>query len=157
MRLGPDANDSPAGAHGLLRQAGLYGFGKTRPADGCPLAAGRVDSAMDAEERFAALVREFADSPGVSGPDPSGSRKFGAATLKVNGSIFAMVVGGRVVLKLPRERVASLIDDGTGAPFESGRGQPMKEWTAVAVDDDGTTVALAREALGFVRSRPRSR
>ncbi|MDQ4133186.1 MAG: TfoX/Sxy family protein [Actinomycetota bacterium] len=109
---------------------------------------------MTPEERFAALAREFAGDPNVVGPDPS-SRRFGANTLKVNGSIFAMVTGGRLVVKLPRHRVDDLIAAQTGLPFNSGKGRPMKEWVAVAVDDDETWSALAQEALAFGGSRPK--
>ena len=107
---------------------------------------------MDAEERFAALTEEFAGVPGVELPGASGSRRFGSQALKVNGSIFAMVTGGRLVVKLPKHRVDALIAEGTGAPFDSGRGRPMKEWLAVGVDDDRTWLALAQEALAFVGS-----
>ena len=112
---------------------------------------------MGAEEQFAKLVDEMAGTPGVAGPDPTGRRTFGAATLKVDGSIFAMVSAGRLVVKLPRERVDSLVADGTGVPFDSGKGRPMKEWLALAADDQETASALAHEALAFVRSRPRGR
>lgn len=108
---------------------------------------------MDAEERFAALAEKFAGLPGVELPGGPGSRRFGSQALKVNGSIFAMVTGGRLVVKLPRDRVDALIADGTGAPFDSGKGRPMKEWVAVTAEDDGTRLALAQEALAFVRSR----
>ena len=109
---------------------------------------------MEAEERLAALAEEFAGLPGVELPGGPGSRRFGSQAVKVNGSIFAMVTGGRLVVKLPRERVDALIAEGTGAPFDSGKGRPMKEWVAVAVDDDQTWLALAQEALAFVSSRP---
>ena len=109
---------------------------------------------MGTEKRFAALVQELAAQPDVEAPGKSSRRRFGSDALKVNGSIFAMVTGGRVVLKLPRERVESLISDGTCAPFDSGNGRPMKEWVAVAVDEEAAA-ALAREALNFVRSRSR--
>ncbi len=110
---------------------------------------------MSTEERFAALVAEFAGRPGVEVPGETGPRRFGSDALKVDGSIFAMVTGGRLVVKLPRDRVDALIASGTGRPFDSGRGRPMKEWLAVAGDDPGTWTALAGEALEFVRSRPR--
>ena len=109
---------------------------------------------MGPEERFSALVDRFRDTPGVSMPDPAGRRAFGSSALKVNGSIFAMLTGGRLVVKLPQDRVQALIEDGTGAPFDSGKGRPMKEWLTVVVDDDETWHELAREAFGFVGSRP---
>ena len=108
---------------------------------------------MDAAERFAALVEEFAGRPGVEAPGASGPRRFGSDTLKVNGSIFAMVTEGRLVLKLPGDRVRALIDDGTGAPFGAGKRRPMKEWVAVVTEDETTWRALAGEAFDFVSSR----
>ena len=104
---------------------------------------------MDAEARFAALVEHFAGRPGVEFPAES-RRRFGSDALKVNGSIFAMVTSGRLVVKLPRQRVDELLATGTGAPFDSGKGRPMKEWLTVTSDDDETWRALAGEALDFV-------
>ncbi len=109
---------------------------------------------MDVEERFAALAETFAGAPGVELPDGSGRRAFGSEALKVNGAIFAMLTNGHLVVKLPKERVEGLIGDGTGAPFGAGKDRPMKEWVSVTVDDDETWLALAREALEFVASRP---
>lgn len=108
-----------------------------------------------AHERFAALVDELGRLPGVTGPDSSGGRRFGSDALKVNGAIFAMVTQGRLVVKLPGHRVAALITEGTGAPFDAGKGRAMKEWLAVTADEDETWRALAREAMEFVGARPR--
>ncbi|MDP8936289.1 MAG: TfoX/Sxy family protein [Actinomycetota bacterium] len=105
---------------------------------------------MEIEERFAALVQEFGAYPDVEPPGGSNRRRFGSDALKVNGSIFAMVTGGRLVVKLPRDRVEALIANGTGSPFDSGKGRPMKEWVTVA-DDDEAWRALTGEALAFVR------
>lgn len=104
------------------------------------------------EERFNALVDEFRASPGVSVPGEPGSRGFGSNALKINGSIFAMVSGGRLVVKLPHDRVDTLIGTGAGAPFDAGKGRAMKEWLTVTADDEESWLALAREALDFVRS-----
>ena len=127
----------------------------------CALAALRVgrtegsNGSMDNDERFAALVDEFAGSPGVTGPDEPGGRRFGSSALKVNGSIFAMLVSGHLVVKLPQQRVGELIESGGGAPFDSGKGRPMKEWLTVVVEDFGSWLALAREAHEFVASQRR--
>ncbi|SDP82642.1 Transcriptional regulator of competence genes, TfoX/Sxy family [Arthrobacter sp. ok909] len=107
------------------------------------------------EERFNALVEEFAASPGVSIPGEPGRRGFGSSALKVNGSIFAMISGGKLVLKLPHARVAALIGTGAGTPFDAGKGRPMKEWLTVTADDKESWLALAREALDFVGSAHR--
>ena len=110
---------------------------------------------MDAQERFATLAATFAGEADVELPGGSGRRAFGSEALKVNGAIFAMVTDGHLVVKLPKERVDGLICEGSGAPFGSGNRGPMKEWVSVTVDDEEAWMALAREALDFVRSRPR--
>jgi hypothetical protein len=104
------------------------------------------------EERFNALVEEFAASPGVTVPGEPGRRGFGSSALKVNGSIFAMISGGKLVLKLPHSRVNTLIRTGAGTPFDAGKGHPRKEWLTVTADDKESWLALAREALDFVGS-----
>ncbi len=98
-------------------------------------------------------MEEFSGQPGVEAPGGSSRRRFGSETLKVNGSIFAMITGGRLVVKLPADRVRSLIGSGTGAPFGTGKRSPMREWVTVVDQDDATWTALAREALDYVRSR----
>lgn len=102
------------------------------------------------EERFNELAEEFRDSPGVTVPGEPGRRGFGSSALKVNGSIFAMLTGGRLVVKLPHDRVTALIGAGAGAPFDAGKGRAMKEWLTVAADDEESWLVLAREALDFV-------
>jgi hypothetical protein len=88
------------------------------------------------EARFAALVEHFADRPRVTPPGAEGHRAFGSCALKVDGSIFAMLHDGRLVVKLPRERVSALVPSGAGEPFGAGKGRPMKEWVAVPDGDD---------------------
>ena len=113
---------------------------------------------MTAEERFARLIEEFAHLPGVEVPSGSGGRHFGSEALKVNGSIFAMVTGGQLVVKLPADRVRAMVESGTGGPFGAAKNKgPMKEWAAVLDDDPDTSVALAREALEFVGKRSKDR
>ncbi|MFL6130094.1 MAG: hypothetical protein ACJ73E_13655 [Mycobacteriales bacterium] len=103
----------------------------------------------DAEARYAALVEELTGEPGVTPPGAGGA--FGAAALKTDGRIFAMLTGGSLVVKLPRSRVDALIADGAGGPFDAGKGRPMKEWLTVAPGADWS--GLAREALAFVGRR----
>jgi hypothetical protein len=110
---------------------------------------------MDAADRFAALVEAFDGTPGVTLPGESGRRGFGAEALKVDGSIFAMLVQGALVLKLPEARVDELVTSASGGPFDAGKGRPMREWVALADGDPGTDLPLAREALEHVRSRRR--
>lgn len=58
-------------------------------------------------------------------------RMFGSTGLKVNGKVFAMLVKGRFVAKLPRERMDQLVASGAGASFDPGHGRLMKEWVAL--------------------------
>lgn len=106
-------------------------------------------SAVDAEQHFAEVVDDLLAEPGVT--PPGAGRGFGRSALRVDGRIFAMLVRGSFVVKLPRARVAELIDSGAGVPFDANKGAPMKEWLALdsAASEDWTS--LAREALAFVR------
>ena len=107
---------------------------------------------VDPAQRFAALVESVADEPDVQPPDAAGGRRFGSEALRAGGSIVAMLVEGRVVLKLPRERVEALVTAGDGAPFENGRRRPMREWVALT-GDPADDLPLLREALDLARSR----
>lgn len=70
--------------------------------------------------------------------------------LKVDGKFFAFSQkSGRMVVKLPKARVAELIAAGQGEHFQPA-GKPLKEWLVVppgALD----WAALAREAHAFVK------
>jgi hypothetical protein len=99
------------------------------------------------EERYDALIDRLSAQPGVTPPSEGG--KFGSAGLKANGKIFAMLVRGELVLKLPRQRVNTLIEAGQGRHFDANKGRPMAEW--VVVDASCDWQRLAEEALGFVR------
>jgi hypothetical protein len=107
---------------------------------------------VQADQRFEALVDAFSGAPGVTLPGTPGTRGFGAGALKVDGSIFAMVVQGALVLKLPAARVADLVVAGAGEPFDSGKGRPMREWVVVVPTGPASDLALAEEALAYVRS-----
>jgi hypothetical protein len=100
------------------------------------------------EARFADLIRALAVEPDV---EVGGRRGFGRGTLQVSGRIFAMISHGRLVLKLPRERVAELIASGDGAPFDAGKGKPLAEWVVLGDADDVTWHVIAREAAAFAR------
>jgi TfoX/Sxy family transcriptional regulator of competence genes len=105
------------------------------------------------DERFERLVAAFAGRPGVAVPGEHGRHGFGSSALTAGGSIFAMLSRGRLVVKLPRARVAELIASGQGAPFDAGKGRPMKEWLVVAGDDQAWK-ELSEEALSFVTRAP---
>jgi hypothetical protein len=64
------------------------------------------------EERFEDLVGELLGYPGVT--PPSGGSGFGRSALRWEKKIFAILVRGRLVVKLPAPRVDGLVSDGDG-------------------------------------------
>jgi hypothetical protein len=99
---------------------------------------------------FASLCDEYAGVPEVT--VPQGGSGFGSNAIKINKSIFAMLVNDRIVVKLPAARVAQLISSGDGQPFDAGKGKPMKEWVGLTVDEAACRVLVA-EAMAFVGGR----
>jgi TfoX/Sxy family transcriptional regulator of competence genes len=98
----------------------------------------------DLDPRLAALAALYEKEPRVTV-----GKLFASMGLKVDGKIFAMVVRGNLVVKLPRERVEQLVQSKAGSYFDPGHGRLMKEWiTMTAKKPDATT--LGREAFAFV-------
>ncbi len=105
------------------------------------------------EERYATLVEALLGATDVTLGSP-GKKGFGSAALQVDGKIFAMLVEGQLVVKLPRRRVDALIAAGDGARFDPRRdGRLMKEWLVVEQASDQPWLPLTREALEFVASK----
>ena len=106
-------------------------------------AAARVETSGD--PRFAAVIDAFARERRVTI-----GTMMASVGLKVGGKIFAMLVRGDLVVKLPRERVTELVDAGFGRQFDPRRdGRLMKEWVVLA-GDDPPWVKVSREAFDFV-------
>ena len=110
----------------------------------------------DAETRWQRLVETVLatgeatyGNAAADGP----KRAFGATSLKTGGKIFAMLVHGRLVVKLPAKRVEALVDGRAGRRFDPGHGRIQREWLDVASDDFETWVALATESEAFVARR----
>ncbi|WP_454194203.1 hypothetical protein [Nocardia sp. Marseille-Q1738] len=57
---------------------------------------------------------------------------------------------GSLVVKLPRERVAELVDSGTGDPFAPA-GKIFREWVAIPTVDRELWRTLLDEAAAFAR------
>ena len=106
--------------------------------------ASTARTAPQLDPALAPVVAAFARDRRVST-----GRIFVSTGLKVDGKVFAFVRQGTLVLKLPQARVAELIAVGDGAPFDRGRGTPMREWVSIA-SGHGDWVALAKEARAFV-------
>lgn len=107
-----------------------------------------VSRGSDAEQSFAVLADDL-----LADPDVTEGTGFGSNPgLRVHRKIFAMLVGGQLVVKLPAARCTQLCDDGEAAAFDAGKGRPMREWIAVSEDAKASWPDLAAEALGYVRS-----
>jgi TfoX/Sxy family transcriptional regulator of competence genes len=104
---------------------------------------------VSAEAAFAQLVRELTSAHDDVQLGGQGKRGFGSDALATDGKIFAMVTGGALVLKLPRQRVEELVADSRGAPFQLGK-RVMKEWVALTSVDLDTVRPLIDEAHAFV-------
>lgn len=104
----------------------------------------------DVQQRYAALVDELAGVAGVA--PPRGGSGFGRSALRFEGKIFAMLVRGRLVLKLPEARVSELIGAGQGLNFDANKGTPMREWFSLDPESGLAWLPLAREAIDFARS-----
>lgn len=104
------------------------------------------------DDRFELLVEEFLGTPGVD--PPTTGRGFGASGLKVHNKIFAMLSGGKLVVKLPKARVDALVADDMGERFDPRRdGRVMREWLTIDSRHGDQWMALAQEALDYVGGR----
>ena len=106
---------------------------------------------MSPEDRFDALVEQLAATPGVAPPGQGSG--FGSSALRFHSKIFAMLVRGRLVVKLPKARVDALVADGSGVRFDANKGTPMKEWLALDPSSRMDWSALAGEAMDFAARR----
>jgi hypothetical protein len=105
------------------------------------------------EDRYQDLVDELIGADGVT--PPRGGGGFGRSALRFHGKIFAMFVRGRLVVKLPAERVEELIAAGEGIHFDANKGTPMREWLSLDPDSARPWLPLATEALDFARKSQR--
>ena len=59
---------------------------------------------------------------------------------------------GCLVVKLPRERVAELVENGDGDPFAPA-GKVFREWVAIPTVDRGLWQTVLAEAVDFAKER----
>ena len=73
--------------------------------------------------------------------------------LRANGSFFATCDhrSGDLIVKLPRQRVAQLVDDGVAQPFAPA-GRTFKEWVSIPERDEDTWHSLLTEARTYATS-----
>jgi len=107
---------------------------------------------MSAETKYAKLVDAISKRSGVT--RVSEGQGFGSSgQLKVDGRIFAMLVRGELVLKLPRGRVDELVARREGVHFDAGKGKPMREWFVLSPTSRQRWLPLAEEAFDFVKEK----
>jgi len=107
---------------------------------------------MTPEARYAALVKKISAQAGVA--QVTKGKGFGSTgQLKVEGRIFAMLVKGALVVKLPGRRVDSLVEAGEGQRFDAGKGKPMREWFVLSPASKVPWLPMAREAFDFVKEQ----
>lgn len=103
------------------------------------------------EQRKARLDELLLVMPGVKA-----SKAFGYPAYKVNGKIFAFVGSRGFAIKLPTQRVESLLDGKIFKPFEVGDGAVWKQWLSIQhehLDDYENDMALFEESVEFVANR----
>jgi hypothetical protein len=102
---------------------------------------------MDPKQVFWELAVEIGgDDPRVVEGTIMGSR-----CLRVGTEFLAMVdyKGSGLIVKLPRSRVAELIEAGVGRPFAPA-GKVFREWVSIPEVDSGRWLDLMREGVAFV-------
>ena len=103
---------------------------------------------MDAHDLFWTLAAEFQakDPRIVEGTIMSGR------CLRVDKEFLALVDYMGLVVKLPKARVAEMIEQGKGQSFAPA-GRVFKEWLSVPEPDKRRWRALLEEGVGFVARR----
>lgn len=107
---------------------------------------------MDLEQAFA----DLADQLLVHHPRLQRGRMFGSPTLPTGGKVFAMVVKGRLVAKLPHDQVSRLLASGDGEPFDPGHGRVMRQWVSLRPADPATLARLVDRARTYVAAGARA-
>ena len=100
-----------------------------------------------ASVRFHRAVAPFDGLPGIT----AGTGFGGSPGRRVDRRVFAMLVRDELVVKLPADRVTTLIGTGIGRSFDAGKGKAMREWVSVPVAEPDPWPALVAEAEDFVR------
>ena len=88
-------------------------------------------------------------------PGVKASKAFGYPAYKINGKVFAFVGSKGVAIKLPEERVKTLLDGKTLRHFEVGDGVVWRQWLSIqreASEDYDQDAGLFEESVEFLLS-----
>jgi TfoX/Sxy family transcriptional regulator of competence genes len=94
---------------------------------------------------FGSLLEAFRDDPHVTQ-----SKMFGSTALTIHGKVFAILYKGRLVLKLPKDRVEALVRSGQGDYFDPGHARVSKGWVSIKPEAKADWLSLSQEAKDFV-------
>lgn len=100
---------------------------------------------MSTESVVSAAMDEF-----LGRPDVTETAMFGSPGLKVNGKYFALLVKGKLVVKLTKDRVEQLVNEEEGDYFDPGHGRKMKEWVELEPKSKKKCLAYMEEAVEVV-------
>lgn len=103
-------------------------------------------ASIEPDPDFAPVAKAFAKDRNVTA-----GMMMASYGLKVKGKIFAMLVHGQLVVKLPRHRVDEMVEGDKGKRFDPGHGRLMKEWVVVLTDKK-SWVDIAKEAYRYVKN-----
>lgn len=106
-----------------------------------------METGKSAEQLYSLIADELGKDAAVSQ-----SKMFGSQGFKIAGKVFAVLVKGKLVLKLPKETVGQFIATEKGEHFDPGHGKIMKEWVALKPISPDEWLALAKHAKDFVLS-----
>jgi hypothetical protein len=110
------------------------------------------DRAVPNRDLLEDIARGFADDPEVTI-----GTMFRSPGLRVGGKIFAFLgTHGDLIIKLPNDRAAQLVDDGTAERVVMGK-RTMREWVELSAGADrastlGLWRTLAKEAHHYVNT-----
>jgi hypothetical protein len=102
---------------------------------------------------FEKLAKSLGVGPVTKPADPIRPQRMNGNAFCIRNKVFAMRVGDDLVLKLPPNRVAELVQANVAASNTVG-GHVMKEWANLRPETEKKWLALAKESLDYVRNKP---
>jgi hypothetical protein len=95
--------------------------------------------------RYADIVKAMLKYEGVK--FPTDRKGFGSSALWISGKMFAFLSSqDELILKLPEDRVNTLVASGRGTRCDLGHGRPIKQWLAIKGQSNKLGLELAKES-----------